>query len=399
MAIFSMNGADQLIVANAYNTSGTAAGTVTGVVAKGGEVSIKYINALAKKVSSDRIPIGKVRAASAKATVAKTYRTDTISIASGNVVVGQEYSIKMVFRNWGSGSAENQYPRIIGGYVAKTGDDAEDIFTAIAANGNAIMKREAWPMVNFTVSGTGSSATLVITEQPQKWILGKMQARQLDYTITFIPITLSGVEVLSWGTVATVMANPGLGNGKDMADFEYFLMGERGDQYKYMGFPYNIDTTYLVDSSSSYDIITISYYFDDIGVYVQKSEKTLYILCKVVNGNHDIAIAIVTALNVAGITIADNEVNLVTAITVSGAAGATTITVDGGTLQMSATVTPSTAHNTDVVWSVIPGTGTATINSTGLLTATSNGTVTVRATAADGSGVYDDQVITITNQA
>ena len=305
----------------------------------------------------------------------------------------------MVFRNWGSGSAENQYPRIIGGYVAKTGDDAQDIFTAIAANGNAIMAKEAWPMVSFSVSGTGSSATLVITEQAQKWSLGKMQARQLDYTITFIPITVSSAEVLPWGTVVTVMANPGLGNGKDMADFEYFLMGERGDQYKYMGFPYNIDTTYLVDNTSSYDIITISYYFDDSGVNVQKSEKTIYILCKVVSGNHDIATAIVTALNTAGITVADDEVNLVTAIVVSGAGSATTITTDGGTLQMSAAVTPSTAANTDVVWSVTPGTGTATISTGGLLTATGNGTVTVRATAEDGSGIYDDQVITITNQA
>jgi hypothetical protein len=42
--------------------------------------------------------------------------------------------------------------------------------------------------------------------------------------------------------------------------------------------------------------------------------------------------------------------------------------------------------------------GTATISSTGLLTAVTNGTVTVKATAKDGSGVVGSAVITISGQ-
>ena len=87
-----------------------------------------------------------------------------------------------------------------------------------------------------------------------------------------------------------------------------------------------------------------------------------------------------------------------TGITVTGAGGATTITTDNGTLQLTATVTPSDATNKTVTWSVINGTGQATINSTGLLTAVSNGTVTARATANDGSGVVGSLVITISGQ-
>ena len=59
----------------------------------------------------------------------------------------------------------------------------------------------------------------------------------------------------------------------------------------------------------------------------------------------------------------------VTGITVTGASGATTITTDNGTLQLTATVTPTDATNKTVTWSVVNGTGQATINSTGLLTA------------------------------
>ncbi|MDD3024636.1 MAG: S-layer homology domain-containing protein, partial [Syntrophomonadaceae bacterium] len=69
----------------------------------------------------------------------------------------------------------------------------------------------------------------------------------------------------------------------------------------------------------------------------------------------------------------------VTAISVTGASNAA-IVVNGGTLQMSATVSPATATNQTIVWSVTSGTGIATISSTGLLTGTGVGTVTVKAT-------------------
>ena len=89
---------------------------------------------------------------------------------------------------------------------------------------------------------------------------------------------------------------------------------------------------------------------------------------------------------------------LVDNITITGTGGATTITTDNGTLQLTANVTPSDATNKTVTWSIINGTGQATINSTGLVTAVSNGTVTARATANDGSGVVGSLVITISGQ-
>ena len=93
-----------------------------------------------------------------------------------------------------------------------------------------------------------------------------------------------------------------------------------------------------------------------------------------------------------------NQVIPVTGITVTGAGGVTTIAGDGGTLQLSAGVLPSNATNKTVTWSVANGTGQATISSAGVVTAESDGTVTARATANDGSGVYGTLVITISNQ-
>ena len=85
----------------------------------------------------------------------------------------------------------------------------------------------------------------------------------------------------------------------------------------------------------------------------------------------------------------------VTSIVVTGQGGATTV-ADGATLQMLAAILPLNATDSTVTWSVVNGTGTATISGGGLLTATSAGQVTVIATANDASGVTGSLVITIT---
>ena len=82
----------------------------------------------------------------------------------------------------------------------------------------------------------------------------------------------------------------------------------------------------------------------------------------------------------------------VSGITVNGDATVKTL----ASTTYTATVSPAEALMKTVNWSVINGTGTATINSsTGELTAGSPGMVTVRATAKDDSGVYGELAVTI----
>ena len=88
----------------------------------------------------------------------------------------------------------------------------------------------------------------------------------------------------------------------------------------------------------------------------------------------------------------------VSTVTVSGEGGATAITTDGGELQMQASILPNDATNKTVTWSITPATGVASISEGGLLTAAANGTVTVRATANDGTGMYGEATITISGQ-
>ena len=90
---------------------------------------------------------------------------------------------------------------------------------------------------------------------------------------------------------------------------------------------------------------------------------------------------------------------LVTSISVQSQNNATEINTVGGSLQMITTILPTNADDNSVSWSVINDSGTATINSNGLLTAIADGDITVKAIANDGSSVIGSIVITITNQS
>ncbi|MFZ2338837.1 MAG: Ig-like domain-containing protein, partial [Bacteroidales bacterium] len=93
-----------------------------------------------------------------------------------------------------------------------------------------------------------------------------------------------------------------------------------------------------------------------------------------------------------------NQVVEVKSISIAVSKGTAAITVDDGTVTLTANVTPSNATNKTVIWSVLNETGFATINSAGILTAVANGTVTVKATAIDGSGISSTLRVAISNQ-
>jgi hypothetical protein len=85
-------------------------------------------------------------------------------------------------------------------------------------------------------------------------------------------------------------------------------------------------------------------------------------------------------------------------ITVTGEGGASVISTDNGTLQLSAVVTPDDATEQILTWTILNGTGHAIISATGLVTAIASGTVTAQAMINDGSGVTGTMDITIYNR-
>lgn len=74
--------------------------------------------------------------------------------------------------------------------------------------------------------------------------------------------------------------------------------------------------------------------------------------------------------------------------------GSNSVTV-GQTLQLNVAVSPESAANKNVTWSIVSGSDKATISANGLLTAKAAGSAIVKATAKDGSGISDTFSVTI----
>lgn len=98
------------------------------------------------------------------------------------------------------------------------------------------------------------------------------------------------------------------------------------------------------------------------------------------------------------LTISNQAVNVDSIVVQTQNNVAPAISINGGTLQMEALVYPLNATNQNVTWSIVPVTGTATINSGGLVTAQTNGTVYAKAAADANNSLTDSVLITISNQ-
>lgn len=75
------------------------------------------------------------------------------------------------------------------------------------------------------------------------------------------------------------------------------------------------------------------------------------------------------------------------------------ILTNGGTIQVEAIITPSNTTNQNMNWSIVNGTGSASISSTGLVTAQSNGTVWAKAISVENTTVKDSLLLTLSGQS
>lgn len=130
-------------------------------------------------------------------------------------------------------------------------------------------------------------------------------------------------------------------------------------------------------SVSLYDPSKVGYYFVDWNVRSDGTGKTY-------SGDDDVKIT-------KDLTLYAQWKLYVTSINISGNSSVAV----NATTKMTATVSPSNAGNTSVTWSVTSGTGSATIDSNGVLTGGTAGTVNVTATANDGSGISKTKQITV----
>lgn len=251
-------------------------------------------------VRSDLIDIKNIIAA--KATDAASLRRELgqvkvaldSAVNGGLPVAGQDYLLRVAIRQFAGMSDEDQYFKH-GLVRATTGMTAEQFYTKLKESLIMNFSREASKLFEFTSDATG----VVITEVEQDWKLGVLAQVPVYFSVHPTTILVGGVDEV-WGVATPQHSGVFVGNGKNIADLEYFCMGERGDQYRNIGWPHVIETTYLVDPTAEYSVLDIHYAYVGSNEGVQKSERDITL----VGSKADINL-VINAINTAADTAID----------------------------------------------------------------------------------------------
>ena len=344
---YSVNQVRQLYVAKALKNPNVLASDAAGSIAVKNDTAKNHLyfeyKGADNLMRSDLIDIKNILYAKATNADAMAHKLKSVTVAldtnvnGGAPVSGQDYILRIAFKQYVGMSEEDQYFKY-GMVHAYAGMDADEFYKVLALSIAKNFSREVVPLIKIEVHSAATASkggfdsngymvvtpttkdngksdttnpyyatdTLVtdidsirITEVEQPWRLGVMEQTPVYFTVQPVAVTVNGDERI-WATV-TEGTNGTIGNGKKIADLEYFCMGERGDMYRNIGWPHNIPTTYLVDPTNTYHIFDIHYAYVGNNESVQKSEKDITIVCS----NKTEFNKIVTAFNTAtGLTIA-----------------------------------------------------------------------------------------------
>lgn len=330
--VISINQARQLYVAKTLKDDTAALTTAGDIVPKADKAKttlyFQYMSP-AGIVSSDKIDIANIMYAKATSSDALAHKLVRYSVTldadvANAPVAGQNYILRLAFRQYIGLSEEDQYFKY-GEVIARSGMTASDFYKkmAISLAKNLENKTESTPLVNIYLTSAEVDSTdvpvtsatkesdltatnynqIIIEETEQPWVLGMMPQAFIPFTPQSLTITVDGEERL-WAKAKVVTPKNTVPDGHLMADLEYFCMGARGDIYRGMGYPNIIKTTYLADPDAIYDTLDIHYFYTGSNESVQKSEKTITLIA-VNDGSHAAMNALISAINTAsGLTIA-----------------------------------------------------------------------------------------------
>ena len=313
----------------------TKVGDVKVKTTKAGDVFLQYMGE-GGLLTSDLIK--KEQVLSAKAVSAEAMRkqlkqvTLTLdpNINEGKPSAGQDYIVDVMVSNYICMAEESVLVKF-GAVHATANMSASDFYKELAKSLVRNFSRDVNKFFKIYLKSADSEEEVTMHHTPSFEATGiviKEQSFEKDYVRGEVPVTTvnfrvlpktimnEGEEVIPFeveedGSVAiqdktaagtdTVVT---IGNGYEIADTEYFTMGERGDLYRQMGYPNTIRTKYTADETQEYDVIDINFYFVGRGVDAQKSEKMITLVMPY-DSTHTVAKDVISELTTAGITIAE----------------------------------------------------------------------------------------------
>lgn len=209
-------------------------------------------------------------------------------VNEGAPIAGQDYVLRIQVNNYMCPSDASVLIRS-GVVHAKKDMTASEFYKAMAKSLELNFARDPQPLLTF--EGTDAGVTIKeVKDQP--WRLGVLSQEPVNFLIIPTEVRFDGEDVI-WGETEYSESDEYVGNGRQIADIEYYCQAERGDMFRNMGWPNNIDVKYMVNSDKEYDLIDLHYFFNDSGIQVHKSEKDITFACE----DAAVATAIKTALN------------------------------------------------------------------------------------------------------
>jgi len=285
MAVFTSNQVNHVYVAKDVQASAlSAVGDIMCKKTADNELYFLYKNAEGQNVRSDLIPIKNIMWARAvggehrsqkrglKQYVVWVPTIDT-NASHDNNDIGKTFCL--TFEITLHEGIETVY-RKQAFAIIKTSDSKGDVIDRLLESLNRNFEKDDYVKDLFTFAkttatvGGSSQAVLTVTERSQssKYKVGLYANNGVNFTLSSEEFNIENPTNASY-----------IGNSYDIADLEYFALGERGDLYRNVGWPNSFPSKTLATYGDSvvYNLLQIHFAFTDSNEGVQKSEKDITI--------------------------------------------------------------------------------------------------------------------------
>lgn len=193
-------------------------------------------------------------------------------ITVGTIAKGNEYVVRLtIVDDFGVAAADIKTIAVV----------AEDTTSANLAKkiATALNKAAARDLKKaYVASDTGAAVT--ISPEMDHLLGKKFVIPQITVQVVNLKDDADTMEINSDGGWVSYTSTPVEGSGlAKLKDYEYFLAGEKGDQYRGVTFPNDIPFVSKLGNATDETVVNTIHYYEDLSnEAVQKSEKTIVIV-------------------------------------------------------------------------------------------------------------------------
>lgn len=239
---------------------------------------------------------GKLTTADALATPCKEV---TVSVTADDVIGGESYIVRVSYPEV-FGAGKEAWTTKTAVAQLKAGVAVSEIVDAIKAQFDATLPGY------ITVGADGTDLTFTANPDTAGYKRGFRPVVMPDFEVSVNTVVEDGEDV-QWAEVTVGVADsqtvlPLSGKYK-LADMEYFALGERGDEYRQIGWPaVTYDADYKIDPkvAQEYDVLVVHFGYRGSNDQSHLSEKDLIIAAPTAEGGNAKLLALVTELNKLG---------------------------------------------------------------------------------------------------